>query len=68
LGAKNYRFDEAIKLINAELPVMLEAQKAFFVNWKTSGDKVDADTAIRLLNAAKPTAPDVPALLEVPSQ
>jgi|APTNR8051073442_1049403.scaffolds.fasta_scaffold08062_3 hypothetical protein len=59
---KDNRFKQALLLIALELPVMKEAQKAFFEHWKTSTDKATADEAIKLMQAIDPTAPAIPTL------
>jgi hypothetical protein len=57
---KKYRFDEAVKLIAAELPNMSAVQTAYYNAWKTDGEKVDVKTVKEILDAAKPTALPIP--------
>jgi hypothetical protein len=60
MDLKKNRFDEAVKLIAAELPNMSAVQTAYYNAWKTDGEKVDVKTVKEILDAAKPTALPIP--------
>ena len=48
-----YRFDEALKKISEELPVMKEAVTAFYTNVKAGDAKVNVSDIVKVLEAQK---------------
>lgn len=51
---RKYFFDEAAKLIKAELPTMQATQTAFFENSKAGDAKINIEDVTKILDAVKP--------------
>ena len=48
-----YRFDTAVELIKAELPLMQETAKSYYMNVKAGEAKVNVEDVVRILEAQK---------------